>query len=117
MNSVKETAGPLKTLPRRFKYDNIVLDDIDPETSPEDIMASYADIYPDLANGTVEGPEMTEDALVYTFRTRIGTKGTGCDKKKAGSVDFSIMDKIFYALTSKADEEVIMPPSEFLEVI
>jgi hypothetical protein len=59
---------------------------------------------------------MTDSALVYTFRTKVGTKGA---KKKTEdqSPDFKLMDNLVYALRDDGDDEAILPPSAALEAI
>lgn len=103
----------VKILPRKFKYDSLLLDDIDSDATPEEVMAGYSDLYPALTGGHVEGPEVTEDALVYTFVTKIGTKG-GAGMKRP---DYALMQEISYALLQPDDEEPDLAPSEALEVI
>jgi len=103
----------VKTLPRKFKYDSLLLEDIDSEATPEEVMAGYSDLYPALTGGHVEGPEVTEDALVYTFVTKIGTKG--CAELKRP--DYSLMQEVSHALLQPDEEEPDLPPSEALEVI
>lgn len=65
----------IKQLPRKFKYNSSLLEDTDLSASPEEVMASYAEIYPDLANAAIDGPDVTDDAAVYTFSVKVGTKG------------------------------------------
>ena len=102
-----------KVLPRKFKYDNLLLDDIDSNAEPEEIMASYSENYPALTGGHVEGPELTEDALIYTFVTKIGTKGS----KEKKPIDFGLMREISTILLQSDQDEPELPPSEVLEVI
>ncbi len=63
-----------KRLPRKFKYEGTLLEDPDPTATPEEVMASYAEIYDDLVNAVVDGPDMTDDAILYTFNANVGTK-------------------------------------------
>ncbi len=65
----------MKILPRVFKYNNIVLDDPDPQMSPEDVKNFYANLYPELIQAVIEGPELGEN-LEYKFQRSYGTKGT-----------------------------------------
>jgi len=103
----------VKVLPRKFKYDNLILDDIDCNAAPEEIMASYSENYPALTGGHVEGPELTEDALIYTFVTKLGTKGSEDEKP----IDFGLMREISHTLLQSDEDEPELPPSEVLEVI
>ncbi|HNQ63115.1 MAG: hypothetical protein BWY15_02320 [Firmicutes bacterium ADurb.Bin193] len=65
----------MKTLPRSFKYNAITLDDPEPEMSPEDVKEFYSNIYPELVQAEIEGPEVGDEAIEYTFRRAYGTKG------------------------------------------
>ena len=65
----------MKIMPRMFNYNNIVLDDPDPQMSPEDVKNFYANLYPELTQAIVEGPELGEN-LEYKFNRSYGTKGT-----------------------------------------
>lgn len=49
----------------------------DPEIgmSTDEVLAFYANTYPELTTATVQGPEIKNDRAVYTFKTTIGTKG------------------------------------------
>ena len=49
----------------------------DPATtlSPEAVLNFYSQTYPILTTAKIEGPEIKDDAVRYTFVTTIGTKG------------------------------------------
>ena len=68
-----EKASALDQLPRKFLYNNMTLDDV--SGTPEEALAFYADFYTDLSNGVVEGPEIKDGFMVYTFRKAVDTKG------------------------------------------
>lgn len=68
-----EKAGALTQLPRKFIYNNMTLDDV--TGTPEEALAFYADFYTDLSNGVVEGPEIKDGFMVYSFRKAVDTKG------------------------------------------
>ncbi|MHB8879912.1 MAG: PRTRC system protein C [Thermodesulfovibrionales bacterium] len=68
-----EKTGDLNQLPRKFVYNNMTLDDV--SGTPEEALAFYADFYTDLSNGVVEGPEIKDGFMVYTFRKAVDTKG------------------------------------------
>jgi PRTRC genetic system protein C len=108
----------VKVLPRRFMYNNLALEDIDSNAAPDEIMLAYSEHYPELTEGHVEGPEITDDAMVYKFVTRLGTKGISSSQKKP--VDFTLMREVAHALLRDGEGEedgVELPPSEALEVI
>lgn len=66
-------------LERKFKLNSrgkdVVLSDLNPDASPEDIMRLYCDTYPELASATVNGPDITNDGVYYSFTTKAGLKG------------------------------------------
>ena len=68
-----EKAGDLSQLPRKFVYNNMTLDDV--TGTPDEALAFYADFYTDLSNGVVEGPEIKDGFMVYTFWKAVDTKG------------------------------------------
>lgn len=107
----------VKNLPRIFTYEQITLDDPDPDKSPDDVMALYSSHYPALINGHVEGPELTEENLVYKFVTQLGAKGAKKAKAKKDGPDFALMDVVGRILLGDDGTELELPPSEILEVI
>jgi PRTRC genetic system protein C len=72
-----EKAIVLNQLPRKFVYNNMTLDDV--SGTPEEALTFYADFYTDLSNGVVEGPEIKDGFMVYTFRKAVDTKGNTKD--------------------------------------
>lgn len=67
----------LETTPlaRKFRYNSVDLPDPGAQYSPDEVRGFYAATFPEIVNATVEGPEKQDDALVYTFRRAVGTKG------------------------------------------
>lgn len=63
------------TARRSFSYGGLVLPDINPHLSPEEIKAAYSQQYPELATAAITGPEVVGDKLQYTFVASIGVKG------------------------------------------
>ena len=67
------------TLPRVFIHEEdgeeIRLTDPSEKLSPEAVRNFYAATYPILTTATIEGPEIRDDAIEYTFSSHIGTKG------------------------------------------
>ena len=53
----------------------ITLADPSSSMTPQDVMNFYQATYPELTTSTVKGPDYTDDSLVYTFVTTVGTKG------------------------------------------
>jgi PRTRC genetic system protein C len=63
-------------LERKFKFGQLLLDDPDPESSPEDAVRVYEATYPVIANCTLSGPEEEGGHLVYTLvKPAATTKG------------------------------------------
>lgn len=74
----KKTKMSIQTrvMERSFSYQGLVLADLDPGLTPEQIRDAYSASYPEISNATIEGPETTADGtLCYRFRRAIGTKG------------------------------------------
>jgi PRTRC genetic system protein C len=61
--------------PRIFSYHGILLPDINPRLSPEEIKAAYCHQYPELATAAINGPEVVGEKLRYEFSQAIGAKG------------------------------------------
>ncbi len=70
MSDLKVTA-----LKRVFVYGALQLDDPDTGMKPEEVKEFWSDVYPELTQAVVEGPDYKEDAVEYTFRKAVGTKG------------------------------------------
>ncbi len=61
---------------RVFKFGDIELEDPGAELTPQEVFESYKEVYPELTNGSIEGPEIDEeDRAVYEFKTHVGKKG------------------------------------------
>jgi PRTRC genetic system protein C len=60
---------------REFKYNGTALQDPDPKMTAEAVREFYANLYPDINNAAIEGPEQVGAKLVYEFRRAVGTKG------------------------------------------
>ena len=117
------------TTKRIFKYGSLVLDDPDISFSEEEVREFYSDVYPELTQATIEGPEPSEDGLVYTFVKAVGTKGNTVSlaeiaegnvpfelKRIEGNIDFSLNDNLVRIL-SEEDGETILIPSYCIDPI
>jgi PRTRC genetic system protein C len=66
-------------LPRmfHFEYKGTYLELADPSTDmqPVSVLNFYSQTYPELTTAKLEGPEIKNDRVVYTFQTTLGTKG------------------------------------------
>lgn len=66
-------------LPRVFIHtidrETIRLADPSDKLSPEAVRNFYANTYPVLTTAIIDGPEIINDEIQYTFSSHIGTKG------------------------------------------
>ncbi|MBE9599863.1 PRTRC system protein C [Pedobacter sp. MC2016-24] len=53
----------------------IKLADPSPGFTPQQVMNFYSGTYPILTTATLEGPNIKEDKLQYSFNSSLGTKG------------------------------------------
>ena len=58
-----------------FVYDDREFPDPDPEMSVDQVKATLADFYGEIANASVKETKRGDDT-VYEFQRRVGTKGT-----------------------------------------
>lgn len=69
----------IKGLKRGFKMKKnnsvLILNDPDTNMSLTEVMDFYSMTYPELTTATLHGPELTEDMVIYEFKTTIGVKG------------------------------------------
>ncbi len=65
----------MKTLTRVFKHGSAELPDPNSTLTPEDVRDVHSIQYPELATAALEGPVTEGDKLVFTYSTRVGTKG------------------------------------------
>ncbi len=102
----------MEALARTFKYNTIVLDDPDPEMTPEQVKEFYANIYPELTQANIEGPELTENGLNYKFHRSYGTKGTitvkdllSLSTDEEDNTNMELFKSLGYAVTNYNEEE------------
>jgi len=62
-------------LVREFTYNGIKLPDPNPGMSLEQVREVYTPAYPELTTAAIEGPEVTNEILVYRFVRAVGAKG------------------------------------------
>lgn len=66
-------------LPRRFEIKvggtTTVVDDPNPSLSPESVRDMLAVTYPEITSGSVQGPEMKKDCVLYKIASVVGVKG------------------------------------------
>jgi PRTRC genetic system protein C len=63
--------------PRKFKFNDLVLDDPNPAYTAEEVLDFYSLSYPDLATAKLGEPKIDSDKgeLLYVIETKLGTKG------------------------------------------
>ena len=71
-----ETKLEVKALVRVFRYGALELEDPDPKSTAEEVKEFWGDVYPELTQAIIEGPDYKEDRAEYTFRRAVGTKGS-----------------------------------------
>lgn len=113
----------VSALKRVFVYGALQLDDPDAGMKPEEVKEFWSDVYPELTQAVIEGPEYKEDSIEYTFRKAVGTKGadgteTEEDKAAVLADNIKIM-KILAGIVAKGESgpntrAVIFPPSSSL---
>lgn len=64
----------IEVVQRVFNYNGTQLQDICPEGTPEDVLRSYANLFPEITNGIIEGPDSIDGKMVYTITRAIGSK-------------------------------------------
>lgn len=65
---------------RVFKYNGMELQDPGIAQSVEEVREFYANLYPELNNAEIEGPEHKAGKIIYEFRKAVGTKGAKNEK-------------------------------------
>ncbi len=65
----------LKILDKVFEYGSIKLDPVPGMDDPEDVKEFYSNIYPELTQATIEGPDIRGGKEYYVFKKTAGTKG------------------------------------------
>ena len=66
----------VENIKRAFKYEDVELDDINPELPPEQILEHYCLLYPELTNATIKTKGLDERGMQrFEFDLNIGTKG------------------------------------------
>ena len=72
-------AFQIQNIKREFRFESngkiVILDDVNPNMTAEDVMNFYANIYPELTTSSIRGPEIELGKAIYTFKTTLGTKG------------------------------------------
>jgi PRTRC genetic system protein C len=112
----------IQVLPRTFTYNNLTLDDPDPKMTPDEVKGFYAEVYPELTQAAIEGPEPSDTAVEYRFRRAVGTKGAGMKEPEQQPheelPDFGLMREVASVLEgSHTGDSAVLLPSGFHEPI
>jgi PRTRC genetic system protein C len=126
----------LKQAKRVFKYGQITLEDPDPTLSIEKVKEFYANVYPELTQSDIDGPQDENGQIVVEFEKTVGTKGAGdrisiadIAKGKAtigkrngvSGQTFQTMGKFHIALFGqhhgRNKKGMVLPPSEVLPLV
>ncbi|OPY67779.1 MAG: hypothetical protein A4E57_02098 [Syntrophorhabdaceae bacterium PtaU1.Bin034] len=119
-----ETRLEVRPLVRIFRYGALELEDPDSKLSAEEVKEFWGDVYPELTQAIIEGPEYKDDRAEYTFRRAVGTKGSN-DVVKGDEDDGSrIADTLqlmedLACLVAAGDtgDNPVLPPWQELEPI
>jgi PRTRC genetic system protein C len=96
----------IQTLVRTFAFNGMSLADPGPGMAPDAVKEFYANLYPELTNAAIEGPEQKGDKLVYEFRRAVGTKGAElrerleahisgeCGKPRGNALDLATLERV-----------------------
>ncbi len=117
----------IQQITRVFKYGSLELDDPGREMSAAEVKDFYADVYPELTQAGIEGPDYTDTQEVFEFKKAVGTKGItvrqvartepSADTKITDEdVDFEFMKRVHKAALSTAGDPEA-PPSEALGIV
>ena len=60
---------------RIFKFNELLLPDLDSAKSPEEIKKIYGKTYAELTNATIKGPTIQDEKETYQFVPSFGPKG------------------------------------------
>src|SRR5208337_400073 len=92
--TIGETRLEVKPLLRVFRYGALELENPDPKSTAEEVKDFWSDVYPELTQAVIEGPEYKDDRAEYTFRRAVGTKGSADDAKGNGNNGNEITDML-----------------------
>ena len=65
----------IKGITRKFIFEKNTLEDPNPALSPDEVRKYYVAQYPALTTANIDGPEVSDGVVKYTFGKIIGTKG------------------------------------------
>jgi PRTRC genetic system protein C len=119
-----ETKLEVRPLVRVFRYGALELEDPDPKFTAEEVKDFWGDVYPELTQAVIEGPDYKDDRAEYTFRRAVGTKGSTDDVKDNGNNGneminmLQIMEDLARVVVSDdPGDDPVLPPWQELEPV
>ncbi|WP_084219102.1 PRTRC system protein C [Syntrophorhabdus aromaticivorans] len=116
---MSETRLEVRPLLRVFRYGALELEDPDPTFSAEEVKEFWGDVYPELTQAVIEGPDYKDDRAEYTFRRAVGTKGSTGDVDSEGTAVTDMLqmmqDLARIVATEDPGDSPILPPWQELE--
>lgn len=88
---------------REFTYNGVVLKDPGPQYSLEQCREIFANLYPEIVNAAIEGPEVKGSKTVYEFRKAVGTKGA----------KLPLRARVASMIAARSPEHGVVDPSKF----
>ena len=110
-----ETTLTIRPLVRIFRYGALELEDPDTTLTTEEVKDFWGDVYPELTQAVIEGPEYKDDRAEYTFRRAVGTKGRAEGKANDEMADaLRLMEDLAHivALETPGDDPLLLPWQE-----
>ena len=110
-----ETTLTIRPLVRIFRYGALELEDPDTTLTTEEVKDFWGDVYPELTQAVIEGPDYKDDRAEYTFRRAVGTKGRTEGKANEEMDDaLQLMEDLarIVALETQGDQPLLLPWQE-----
>ena len=111
----------VKALVRVFRYGALELEDPDPKSTAEEVKEFWGDVYPELTQAVIDGPEYKEDRAEYTFRRAVGTKGADNAEVNGNNNEITdmlqIMEDLARVISEDPGDDPVLPPWRELEPV
>lgn len=82
----------VQALVREFNYNSVKLPDPSPTFSLTQVRDFFANVYPEIVNADIEGPEVIGNKNVYKFRRAVGTKGATQTLQRSIHIDPQLLE-------------------------
>lgn len=105
---------------RVFMNNGARLSDPDTTMSPAGVKDLFSAMYPELLNAEIQGPDMVNDELVYTFHRTTGTKGATPKRKRASVAHpekSAFVRRLDTAAGETYDPSYVLPPEKLSKVL